>query len=402
MLETALSLPSMEVSEENDALHFFEIFPWNKNFDTGNHIIDEQHKELVRLLNSLANTLVGNQQYEIESAFSALAKYADYHFSSEEEVWSEYFVNDHWLHSHQLSHGAFLPKVLEIKEHNTTLPFYLIVEDIVKFLIRWLAFHILNEDRRYAIVVSEVRGGKTLEEAKNIAERKMNASSVRLLTEAVLTMYDGLSTRALNLLRERRARLEAEGKLRLAYEELEEVNKRLEESSITDYLTGLHNRRYFDTIFSKELKRARRDQSPLALLLIDVDHFKTLNDTYGHLKGDEALIQISAKFRQICRRPGDYVFRIGGEEFAVLICDKSRKCKLLEFGDVLRKAIRSLNIPNINSKVEPVLTISLGVAEVIPDKTDSVRSIYKKADFYLYQAKQKGRNRVVGNSISEG
>ena len=391
MPSASLPLSSVELDDP----HFFEVFPWNDNFGTGNDIIDEQHKRLVALLNGLANTLVNNQPHEIESAFTELANYADYHFSTEEEIWSECFGNDHWFLSHQLAHASFLPKILEIKERDAEQPLYLIVEDVVKFLIRWLAFHIIDNDKRYALVAREVAQGKSLEEAKIVSDRKMNASSVRVLIDTVLTMYDGLSSRALNLLRERRARIDAEAKLKKAYQELEAVNKLLEESAITDPLTQLHNRRHFQSVLVKELSRAQREHSRLTLILFDIDHFKELNDAYGHLAGDDALARVASKLRELCRRAGDYAFRIGGEEFAVLACGNTATNQNGEFAEIIREETESLLIPNKDSGIAPVLTISLGVVSLTPDAKDTAEALYKKADQRLYMAKKNGRNRTI-------
>ena len=390
-------MPSLTASssDESSDPNFFEVFPWNDNFSTGNAAIDEQHKRLVALLNGLANTLVNNQPHEIETAFAELAHYADYHFSMEEEIWSECFGSDHWYLSHQLAHASFLPKILEIKERDSGQPLYLIIEDVVKFLIRWLAFHIIDNDKRYALVAREVAQGKTLEEAKIVSDRKMNASSVRVLIDTVLTMYDGLSSRALNLLRERRARIDAEAKLKQAYQELEAANKLLEESAITDQLTQLHNRRHFQSMLVKELSRAQREHSRLTLILFDVDHFKELNDAYGHLAGDQALARVAGKLREICRRAGDYAFRIGGEEFAVLACGNTVNNQSGEFAEIIREEIESLLIPNKDSGIAPVLTISLGIVSLIPDSDDTAEALYKKADQRLYMAKKNGRNRAI-------
>lgn len=209
-------------------LHNFEVFPWNKNFETGHPEIDEQHKKLVELLNNLANTLVNEEEIEVSRAFKELADYADYHFSEEESIWSKYLKSDHLLESHQLTHASFLPKVLEIKERDQHKPLLIVVENIVKFLIRWLAFHIIDDDKRLSIIIHEMNDGKSLHEAKVTADEKMSGT-IKILIETVLSMYDGLSARTLNLLRERNARIKAEDSLREANRKLEEFNTHLQE-----------------------------------------------------------------------------------------------------------------------------------------------------------------------------
>ncbi|WP_188664786.1 GGDEF domain-containing protein [Terasakiella brassicae] len=366
----------------------FEVFPWNKNFETGVEVIDEQHKKLVDLLNELANSLVREDMSQVNDAFAQLADYAHYHFEQEEAIWSNYLGDDSWFISHQLSHSSFLPRVLELKGIEGDSPSQDVVEAVVKFLIRWLAFHIIDDDKRLALVVTSMDAGSTLEEAKVLADRKMNGS-FRVLIETVLKMYDGLSTRTLDLMRERRARIIAE-------QELREVNRRLEELSVTDQLTGLYNRRHFERVLDREMKRARRENKAVTLYMLDIDYFKSLNDHYGHSGGDVALKTVGQKLFEICRRPSDYAFRIGGEEFAVISREHEEDDDLI-FAELIRRAVEDLAIPNVKSEVNDCLTVSVGGFAKIPTKQDTVDTYMKEADARLYRAKDAGRNIVVTN-----
>jgi len=194
-----------------------EVFPWNKNFETGIEIIDEQHQKLISLLNELAGALVRGNQLEINYFFDELAKYAEFHFETEEVIWVECFGDDSWLSSHQLTHSSFLPKVVEIKEQETNKPQNEIIESIILFLIRWLAFHILDNDKRMAFVVQNVKKGLSFKEAKIVSDKKMSGS-IRVLIETVMSMYDSLSSRTLVLMRENYERQKIE-------EELHKANK---------------------------------------------------------------------------------------------------------------------------------------------------------------------------------
>lgn len=180
----------------------FNIFPWNKNLETGIESIDNEHKQLIYLLNKLANTLKNDETLEISNAFNDLALYADFHFTSEEKVWQKYLNNDELVKKHQATHASFLPKVLELKDKEKDKPLELVIEDILKFLIRWLAFHIIGEDKRLATIIHALEDGKNIEEAKKVADDNIN-NSMKILLETILSMYDGLSSQAIGLVKEK-------------------------------------------------------------------------------------------------------------------------------------------------------------------------------------------------------
>ncbi len=132
-----------------DELIAFEIFPWNKNFETGVELIDEQHKVLVDILNRLAVSLANLSGPTIlNGIFDELADYAVYHFKSEEEIWDEYLKDDEWATSHKATHGDFIAGVLEIKENKDGKNLDDVVYEVVSFLSKWLAYHILETDTR--------------------------------------------------------------------------------------------------------------------------------------------------------------------------------------------------------------------------------------------------------------
>ncbi len=377
----------------NSHLDHFEVFPWNKNFETGVEIIDEQHKKLVTLLNELAGTLTQDNQVEVNRVFDELAEYANFHFETEEAIWVEYFGDDSWLSSHQLTHSSFLPKVVELKEQDTNKSLIEIIEGIVKFLIRWLAFHIIDNDKRMAYVIQNMQAGLSLEEAKVVSDKKMSGS-IRVLIETVLAMYDGLSSRTLDLMRERYKRQKVEEELHNANKQLRKANTSLEKLSITDQLTGLFNRRHFNNMFLREFKRAYRNTTSLTLIIIDVDFFKKVNDNQGHSEGDRVLVQVSKEFKKLCQRPGDYAFRLGGEEFGILATNLESQ-GAIEFSETIRKSIEQLGIPNVYSDISKNLTVSIGCVTKVPDKADTTDNYMSIADARLYKAKELGRNRVV-------
>ncbi|MBF0383674.1 MAG: bacteriohemerythrin [Magnetococcales bacterium] len=366
----------------------FEVFPWNDNFSIGIEQIDNQHKNLVDLINELTATLIQNDEMELTRVFDELATYAEYHFADEEKIWEKFFDDDKWLQSHSKSHKSFLPQIIKMKEELIDLPLSVIIEKIIKFLIRWLAFHIIDNDKRMATVISYMEGGKSLKNAKKQAKEDMSGAT-GLLIETMLTMYDGLSSRTLDLLRERLERIKAEKKLQEAYSKLEEL-------ATTDQLTGLFNRRHFDQIFEQEFRRAMRNKNAITFMMFDVDHFKKLNDRYGHIGGDVALKKIGTLLKQLCRRPGDFAFRLGGEEFGIITLEQSYD-DAKEFAENLRTNIEDLGVPNVDSAVVDHMTVSIGLITKKPEQNDNPDLFMRTADDRLYMAKEQGRNQVVSS-----
>ena len=170
--------------------------------------------------------------------------------------------------------------------------------------------------------------------------------------------------------------------------------KNVEELAITDELTGLYNRRYFNTIISRELQRAQRSGKTLTFAMMDVDHFKQYNDHYGHQKGDVVLSTIGETLKKVLNRGSDYSFRLGGEEFGVVLTDLL-PAEGLVFADKIRESIENLAIEHQWSEVASVVTISTGLLSVTPGPGITVDEIYKEADEALYMAKATGRNQVV-------
>ena len=362
----------------------FEILPWNKNFEIGIDEIDNQHKKLVELLNNLAYALTEEETIEIENAFSQLAQYSQYHFESEEVIWKKYLKDSALVVSHQKSHESFLPKVIEIRNQNNNLQNT--IEEIVLFLVRWLAFHIIDEDKRLSLIIHSMEEGKDIKEASYISDEIMSGS-MKIMIETILSMYENLSLKAIELIKEKKARLKAE-------KELKSLNVKLEKLSVTDQLTGLYNRRHFEEIFNKELQKCKRDKSYFNVILFDIDHFKKLNDTYGHNIGNEALIEVSNCLKKNLKRGCDYIFRIGGEEFVIIVINEDLE-NLINITKILQKEIQKSAILNEKSSVSKYLTISAGLVSIIPSQKDNINTIMKLVDDKLYEAKEQGRNRFI-------
>ncbi|MEA1989027.1 MAG: diguanylate cyclase, partial [Pseudomonadota bacterium] len=168
--------------------------------------------------------------------------------------------------------------------------------------------------------------------------------------------------------------------------------KRIEALSIKDELTGLYNRRYFNDVIQKEIKRARRENMTLVFAMADLDLFKSLNDCYGHLQGDVALKSVGKILNEHFMRPEDLVFRLGGEEFGCLFFNDDED-SIKEYLTELKNKVQALGIHNKDSEFG-VLTISMGAIIVPPSHKLTAEIIYKLADNLLYKAKASGRNQI--------
>ncbi|MBW6488592.1 GGDEF domain-containing protein [Sulfurimonas sp.] len=179
----------------------------------------------------------------------------------------------------------------------------------------------------------------------------------------------------------------------LFYNKNKKFVEKIEKLTITDSLTSLYNRRYFDLIFDNLLKTQKRTGQTLVFIILDIDFFKQYNDTYGHLAGDEALRRVASCLNGSLKRDGDLAFRLGGEEFGVL-CSGLDNSQAFDFANSIRKCVEDENIEHKNSLASQHVTISMGLVVVEPEFVNSVNDIYRYADEALYKAKDNGRNQV--------
>ncbi len=181
-------------------------------------------------------------------------------------------------------------------------------------------------------------------------------------------------------------------KLERSTKKLKQLNKKLENASYTDSLTGAHNRRYFNLVYDREIKRAKRGKNYITFMMLDIDFFKQYNDTYGHIKGDYALKSVVKVLKEVLKRPSDYVFRLGGEEFGVLLVDTD-ELDSAKMAQKICDRIKKEKIKHENSKVNDYLTISIGVICCIADEALDENALITCADNMLYKAKENGRDR---------
>jgi diguanylate cyclase (GGDEF)-like protein len=174
--------------------------------------------------------------------------------------------------------------------------------------------------------------------------------------------------------------------------ELTEANQRLHELSELDALTGLKNRMFLSERLPEMWRQAQRWHTPIAVLMIDADHFKKVNDEHGHLAGDEGLRQIASVIKRVVQRPGDHAVRFGGEEFLVVL-PQTHTVGAAHIAESIRLGVQSMGF-QFEGKPVP-LTVSIGVASVVPSAELQPQALLNAADQLLYKAKQSGRNRCA-------
>jgi diguanylate cyclase (GGDEF)-like protein len=199
---------------------------------------------------------------------------------------------------------------------------------------------------------------------------------------AVLTAYP------IAIALEERARL---------FTNLLEAHLKVQQLAVTDELTGLSNRRAFDEMLKTEWQRARRDMTPISLAMLDIDRFKLLNDNFGHQAGDHCLAKLGLRFRESLFRPGDFIARYGGDEFAILLPNTDQKGAYTIIERIRQIIERAPILPNAKSR-EPI-TVSIGIATLSAVKSGDGTGLVSLADAALYAAKREGRNRTSVSTV---
>lgn len=253
-----------------------------------------------------------------------------------------------------------------------------------------VAKKITQGDWQQAIVIHRQDEVGELANSFNQMSQQLQRSFIEMetLNQALLSSKEQLA--AYN------RRLEAEIAERT--EALEQVNQELKRLATTDSLTQVANRRHFDEYLHHEWLRAVRSQTFLSLILCDVDYFKRYNDTYGHQRGDECLKQVAQAIDQALQRATDFVARYGGEEFGIILpC--TDQAGAMQVAEVIQRNIQQLQCPHAQSEICQFLTVSLGVASILPHSSCQPGMLIAAADAALYDAKMQGRNRTCGRVV---
>lgn len=227
----------------------------------------------------------------------------------------------------------------------------------------------------------------------SLETRALEHREFRTRIEASHAAFAAQTERNMRELQERNAAL-VESRMAL-----QAANQRLQRLVAVDALTGIANRRQFDRSLERELRRARRDGQPLSLIFLDLDEFKRFNDTYGHARGDDVLRQVAQTLNETFRRGGDLVARYGGEEFAVILPGVDARRAAL-YAERLRRRIWRLGISHGAAHAADRVTLSGGVATVLPSQIATPHELLSAADEALYRAKCLGRNQIASAAVT--
>jgi len=363
-----------------------ESFHWDGHYITGLNEVDQQHHRLVDMVNQFGVLLSENEvdADALESLFKQLADYAVYHFKEEESLMAENAVDERHVSRHIQVHLEFIEEVLAMHVGNASdNPEG--ASRLLSFLTHWLAFHILGLDQNMARQIKAIQSGSTPAQAYEAEEREHAASTEPLLV-ALNSLFHQVSERNRELYKLNQS---LEEKVAERTRKLSEANLKLEEISLTDVLTGLHNRRYGMQCLAERWDDSLANDTPLVCMIIDADYFKEINDAYGHDAGDIVLIEL-ANTLQDAARDSDIVCRLGGDEFVIICPDTSHEDGMAD-AESIRKRVSELSVKAGDGVWHG--SISVGLASRTA-AMNSYEKLIKSADLSVYEAKRDGKNCV--------
>ncbi len=363
-----------------------ESFKWGPHFITGITEVDKQHKSLVAMINEFGEA-VGeaklNREF-VQGIFFKLYEYTQKHFDTERLLMLSLQLDSRHVKDHLSQHNEFVSEVSKVSDklQSDNLEDYRL---LFEYLVHWLAYHILCCDKNMARQVRAIENGITPAEAF-IKEEKEASSATEPLVNALSSLFSLLSVRN-KALEELNKTLEI--KVEERTKDLVRANEALEIISITDHLTQLPNRRFAMRQLNLLWLEKERTLQPLAVLMVDADGFKEVNDTYGHDAGD-IVLQRLAKELQHSVRSDDIVCRLGGDEF-IIICPDTDLDGALYLGNLVLNAVTELTVPVGEGFWYG--SVSIGVASSNCGlKTKD--ALIKAADDGVYKAKEIGKKCV--------
>jgi hemerythrin len=370
-----------------------ESFHWDSHFETGLAEVDQQHHFLVDLINRFGDLLTQVAPVSrgaLEQVLNELAAYSQYHFKDEQGLMQRAGIDARHFARHLQVHDSFLQEVTRLGQ--TVLQRSEAAEPLLKFLIYWLACHILGTDQSMARQLRAIAAGQT-PEAAYLDEKDVNEAIIEPLLNALNGLFHEISERNRDLLELNRT---LETRVAERTRSLSEANRRLEEIALTDVLTGLPNRRHAMARLAQAWAESSQMDAPLACMMIDADGFKQINDRYGHDAGDEVLRQLARQLRYAVRSD-DVVCRLGGDEF-LIICPATAMDGALQAAEATRQEIANLHVA-AGEGGEWAGSISVGVAVRTADM-QGPEDLIKAADDGVYLAKRKGRNCVERGGVA--
>jgi diguanylate cyclase (GGDEF)-like protein/hemerythrin-like metal-binding protein len=368
------------------------MFQWDQHYLTDLPGIDAQHHGLVNIINDLGNLLFSGaiNVFDIDRLYQELKHYTEEHFHDEDKFMVNAGIDHRHLSLHRQAHHDFLSNASSIHA-DVAAGNLKRARSLLSFLTYWLAYHILGMDQDMAKQIRAIQAGMSAAAAFEELEH-IRASE----TEPLLAALDGLFhevTDQNKQLKHLNATLEKQVALRT--KQLSEANRALEELSQSDSLTGLPNRRHamrlLADLWNGEGERGcQPGPQNLVVMMIDADHFKAVNDQYGHDAGDRVLVAL-ARTLSHAMRSDDVVCRLGGDELLV-ICPHTDLQGGLQGAAGALEALQALRVPVGDGAWEG--SVSIGVAARTPEMA-APQELVKRADQALYAAKRSGRNRVV-------
>ncbi len=363
------------------------VMQWSDTFLTDIKEVDDQHFFLVELVNKL-----GGYLFQKNVSFSALKQilehlleYTEFHFSSEEKLMGEKRLYGPFVKEHRKNHRLFVLEVSTLyKDLKEDEQVFKKAKFLFDFLMHWLAFHILEQDQLMAQQVRLIDQGMEAKQAYEKVARDAHGPAEPLV-QALNGLFGILSSRNHELIELKKS---LEQKVEERTEELVLANQELERIAVTDPLTGVYNRRHAIACLER-LWKNQGDSAVFSCILVDIDHFKVVNDKYGHDKGDEILVEV-VKAMKDAVRTDDIVCRLGGDEFLILCPDTP----LLGGIQVANKVLSGINglqfLLDDCVRYEGRASLGVGSSE---DKA-SYTHVLKEADRQAYKSKSAGRNCV--------
>lgn len=367
------------------------VFAWDNSFETGFSEVDKQHHYLVDVTNQFGELLSRDEvdAAAVDALLEELVSYTHYHFEEEEKLMRSAGIDERHLQHHVLEHQGFFRDV-DLLSRELSTRSKVTEKSLFDFLINWLVYHILGSDMTMARQLAMIASGATPEEAYLAKEKGVDNATASLL-KALNNLFSQVTQRNRQLA-EFNANLES--KVERRTRDLCEANRQLEKLAKSDVLTGLANRRYameiLETLWTIELQ----NHDPLGCMLIDADHFKEVNDSYGHDAGDIVLRDLARELEHSVRTD-DVVCRLGGDEF-LIICPRTGADGLRQVSGHVHRRVAAMKVEVPGGFWRG--SISVGTAVRSP-QMERPEDLLKAADEGVYAAKQAGKNCVKAGGL---